>query len=73
MAYVTQLMRRKMADAAHEAAHPERVQERIAYRKAAQRALAETMAKFAPLTAENFEAANAYREARISELLTATQ
>ncbi len=69
MAYVTQGMRRKMADDAHEARHPERARERIMYREAAERALAETMAKFAPLTTENFEAANAYREARTAELI----
>jgi tRNA A37 N6-isopentenylltransferase MiaA len=72
MAYVTRLMRRKMADDAHEARHPERAQERLAYRKAAEQALSETMAKFAPLTAENFEAANNYREQRTQELLKET-
>jgi hypothetical protein len=56
------------ADAAEER-HPERAAERIAYRKAAEQALAETMAQFAPLTKENFEAANQWREQRTQELL----
>jgi len=32
MAYITQAMRRKMADDAHEERHPERANERVRYR-----------------------------------------
>jgi hypothetical protein len=69
MAYVTQGMRRKMADAAYEERHPELAAERIRYRVAAEKALADTQAKFPVLTAENFQAANDYREAHTRELL----
>jgi hypothetical protein len=69
MVYVTLGMRRKMKADADEARHPKRAAERVAYRKAAEQALAETMAQFPTLTVENFEAANAYREKRMAELM----
>jgi len=69
MAYVTQAIRRKLADEAHEARHPERVVERVNFRAAADKALSETRAKFPVLTPDNFEAANEYRERRIRELM----
>jgi hypothetical protein len=43
--------------------------ERIRFRKAAEQALAETMARYAPLTAENFADADKFREQRTQELL----
>ncbi len=64
MAYVTKLMRQKMRDDAYERAHPELAGQRIAYRAAAEKALADMHAQFPTLTAENFAAANAYREER---------
>jgi hypothetical protein len=69
MAYVTRLMRQKMADDAHEERHPERAQERVAYRKAAEQALAELHERFPVLTAENFAEADRFREQRTQQLL----
>jgi hypothetical protein len=68
MAYVTQMMRRKMANDANEARHPELAAERIRHRTAAEQALADVRERFPVLTAENFQEANDYREARIREL-----
>ncbi len=50
----------------------EQILERHCQRKAAETALLETMFKFHPLTAENFEAADAYRKQRIQELKKAS-
>jgi hypothetical protein len=69
MAIVGRLIRNKAKQDADERAHPERAQERIRYRQAAEQALIDTRAKFPVLTAENFQAANEYREKRTAELL----
>jgi hypothetical protein len=63
------LLREQMRDAAAET--PERVAERIAYRGACEQAYAETMSRFAPLTAENLRAALDWQAARINELMAA--
>jgi hypothetical protein len=63
------MMRRKMADDAHEARHPERAAERIAYRKASAQAMAELFARWPVLTAENFAEADRFRVERTQELL----
>ena len=44
------------------------IAERIAYRKAFEQATAETLAKFSPLTIENFEAACKFKQTRIAEI-----
>jgi hypothetical protein len=69
MVYIPRALRRKWANDAFEAEHPELAQERVRTRAASLQALADTRAKFPVLTPENFEAANAYREARIKELM----
>ena len=69
MAYVTQAMRRKMRDDAHEAAHPERARERIRYRLIAEQVTVELRARWPVLNAENFEEAAAFQVTRIGELL----
>lgn len=69
MVYVTQALRRKWADEAHEKRHPERVTERIAFRDASSKAIAEMRVKFPVLTADNFDEANAFRESRVRELI----
>jgi hypothetical protein len=68
MAYVTRMMRQKMANEADEARHPERVFERVASRRAHEQALADMRVRFPVLTANNFAEANAYRETRAREL-----
>jgi hypothetical protein len=64
-------MRQKMADEAHEARHPERVAERTAYRAACEQARNEREKAFPVITADNFEAACAFQDRRIFELLLA--
>ena len=66
MAYVTQGMRRKMADAALEARHPERAQERVRYRKACGASTGGNAAKFPVITPESFAQADRFQNARIA-------
>lgn len=64
---IGRLLRDQMRDDAT-ANSPERVAERVARRAAGERAHAEMLARFSPLTAENIAEAIAWQEARMREL-----
>ena len=67
MAIVGRAIRAQMRDDARET--PERAAQRVRDRAAGERAHAEAIERFGPVTAENFQAFSDWQEARRRELL----